>query len=108
MNNDLISSNPSGKITLNNNVIRQNTTITNIQTSNQASSEINQKINNNEFVCNATGDDPTDDDPTDDDPSSTVEGFINYQKKSYIIYSFFLLFIIIGLIYLVNKIRNKK
>ena len=73
MNNDLISSNPSGKITLNNNVIRQNTTITNIQTSNQASSEINQKINNNEFVCNAT-----DDDPTDDDPSSTVEGFINY------------------------------
>ena len=103
MNNDLISSNPSGKITLNNNVIRQNTTITNIQTSNQASSEINQKINNNEFVCNTT-----DDDPTDDDPSSTVEGFINYQKKNYKIYLFFLLFIIIGLIYLVNKIRNKK
>ena len=101
--NNRISSNPSGKITLNNNIIRQNTTITNVQTSNEASSEINQKINNNEFICNASSDDPADD-PADDD----TEGFINYKKKNNIIYFFIILFLIIGLIYLVNKIRNKK
>jgi len=104
--NDYISSHPSGKIILQNNVIRQNTTVTNTQTSNQASSDINKKINNNEFVCNTSSSDPSEDPSSD--PSSNVEGFINYQKKSYIIYSFLLLFVIVGLIFLVNKIRNKK
>jgi hypothetical protein len=100
--NDIISSIPSGKITLKNNVTRQNNIVTNIKTSNESTEDINKKINNNEFLCNQQNDDST------DDQSSNVEGFVNYNKKSYIIYTFFLLFIIIGLVFIINKLKSKK
>ena len=49
---DYIASNPTGRSTIVNNTVKKNNIQNNIKTQQQASSDINNKINNNEYVCN--------------------------------------------------------
>lgn len=92
--NTFIASNPTGTGTIINNKVKLNHKKKNIKTSAQASADINNKINKNEYVCNNI---------------ATNENFSNLQVRynnSILIYIFFILLILL-IIYIIYYLIKK-